>query len=61
MLRVALYMAITIIAAFCSYDGWFAWDRGYSPIYLIPMYGLAALAVFWLAKAAHRPKDITHA
>lgn len=61
MVRMALYLAIAFIVAFCGYDYWFAWDRGYSPLYLIPTFGLAAYAVFRLAGVAHRPKDIPHA
>ena len=37
MLRAALYPVTVIIVAYCGYSGYFAWERGYSPIYLIPM------------------------
>jgi hypothetical protein len=49
MLRAALYLVIAGIIAFCGYDGWFAWERGYSPIYLIPMFGLSIYFVIRLA------------
>jgi hypothetical protein len=60
-MRLVLYLVIALIVAFCGYDGWFAWDRGYSPIYLIPMYGLSAYAVFRLFGAVHNPKGNPHA
>jgi hypothetical protein len=61
MLRIALYSVIALIVAFCGYDGWFAWERGYNPIYLLPMFGLSIYVVIRLVGVAHRPKDNSHA
>jgi hypothetical protein len=61
MLRLVLYMMAALIVAFCGFDGWFAWDRGYSPIYLVPMFGLALYALIQLAGVMQRPKDNPHA
>jgi len=54
-------MMAALIVAFCGFDGWFAWDRGYSPIYLVPMFGLALYALIQLAGVMQRPKDNPHA
>ena len=56
MPRAALYLGIALIVAFCGYDGWFAWDRGYNPIYLVPMFGLSIYVVIRLATVARRPR-----
>lgn len=57
MLTIALYSVIAFIVAFCGYDGWFAWELGYSPIYLIPMLGLSICVVFRLAAVARHHRS----
>ncbi len=61
MPRIALYSVIILIVAFCGYDGWFAWERGYSPIYLIPIFGLSIYVVVRLAALARHPKSNSEA
>lgn len=57
MLRIALNLMMASIVVYCSYSGYFARERGFSPIYLIPMFGLSIYVVIRLAAVAHHPRS----